>query len=376
AFTIAISSSCKSKKQAVAPSEATGDLSAKEKELFNVRFIDGVTHFNIGNYQLAGKLFNACIRDFPSEASPYYYQSRVLYTQSKYDSSALMAKHACERNDENIDYAVWCAFVYKKHIALDYPLKMLNKMHKKFPDNKHLVYALDSVCKVSANPEIAISAWETLIKTSGFQIPYALQLIQYYNAMENYPKVHEWFDQIKLAAPKKAKYYIADGEQYLEEKNTEKAMENFKKAIEVEPLNWKLNTTLFEHYALTNDTTKASLYLRNAYRDLLVGENEVLEFCNKIYRSAKADKKYKIYLPIIAGKLDEKYKQNARAYFTSGSIYSLLGESTQAFNSFKRSAELDPNNYNAWLNSFGTVHHTNNINTFRSLAENAVGYFP
>lgn len=366
-----IQQACKSRKN----NEKSGSA-AHEINGFDDYFIDATTHFNNNHFESAQKLYEKCLNIKEDVPSVHYQLSRIEMRNSKVDKAIHYASKANQLDPKNVYYAVWLAQLYSKNGEKNNAIPVLEASYKQNQKNELLVNSLDTLYRLTGQIDKNIELWKTFISNKGFNLKYANNLIALYKSKKDYVNAHKIYDEIKKAAPAKVKYYIEDGNLYLDENNEERAMQNFKKALEIQPDNFNLNVSMFRFQLKKKDNASAKNYLLNAIGDPSTDFQAKSVFLSEVKIKMNEDSSFKKYAPELANNLRNLYPGNKLSLMASAEFYSLSSDKRNAYLSYRRVTFIDPNLFDAWTGSFKNSSAFRSADTINNLTDNVREYFP
>jgi len=152
--------------------------------------------------------------------------------------------------------------------------------------------------------------------------------------------IEELKKEIKIS-PRSSFSYFLLGQQYLQQKDYEKARKSYEKAIDLEPNNTSAHYGLFTVYTRLNQPDKAQQHLAS-FKKLKAEDMKVLKDRNDAYND-----------------LLEVRKGAAETFVFAGQIYLEQGKLQQTEELLKRATTLDPNN-TAPLIRLASMYQTSN----------------
>lgn len=363
---------CKPRKAKVSPSGAV----EQSEFSFDDYFIDANTHFNNGNYETALKLYEKCIALKPEVASVYYQISRIQFSKKDYVKGLQNSARANELDPANVYYATFYAFNLNRYGTKSKGPEILEICYKLNPKDELVVKSLDTIYALNGMTDKSIALWNNFIETKGFNIKYALRLIDLYKSKSDFASAHKQYDAIKKAAPRKFKYFIDDGNLYLEQKDEENAMKNFEKALSISPDNYSLNVSLYRYQLKRNNKTLSLKYLEQAFLDPNTTFEMKSSICSEINSKVKTDTSFNFYTLPLAKIISNLYPANFSAQSTAGRFYESNGMQKEAFICYKNAVNSNPNFFDAWTGGLRCARGYNNIDTLLKFAEKATEFYP
>lgn len=369
---VAGAESCKAKKKQGA---AAATISPEASHIFESAFIDACTHANNGNVEMAIKYFRKCADIKPQEASVQYELSR-LYERSGDAILALQyAMNAYQLSPQNKFYAIWYAGRLSRGKQYEAAIKVLEKAREENKKDAQIVNDLDHLYDLMNNTDKRIALWNNF-QAEGYKLSSALKLVELYKAKKDYKSAHMVYDEIKKASPRKYQYFIDDANLYLSQGDEANANTNFEKALEINPNNWNINTSLFQAYRNKKDKVRAGMFLRQAMTDINVGMTDKLAYSAKLYRETKSDTTSCYYAGITAAELEALYPDNAESRFTAAELWRACGLYVKALPGYRKASELNPNLYDAWV---GAIESSGRLGQYEDMLASctaALEYFP
>lgn len=369
-----ISESCQLLKKKKADAESTG---IHTRNNFDDFFIDACTHFTNGNYSLSIKNLEKCISLKPEEASVYYQLSKNYDELNNYELCLQNAMKAFNLSTSNLFYGLWYAEKLERNGQFATAIKILEKTNSLYPKDEQVIKAIDALMLKNKNPILdRINLWLSYKQASGYKLKTALKLIELYKQNNDFTAAHEQYAEIKKASPLKFQYYVDDGNLFLEQNDEVHAMENFQKALEINPKNYSLNSALFKLNADKNNKEAARLNLQNALSDPLNNFDTKLEICRFVNQKIQTDSSYGYYNTIIAEQLLSIYPNNQNALYLIADIYEQKQMYREALTVYMQLNTLSPGMYNAWMGTLKTSYATRQFKTCLDAAQNAIELYP
>lgn len=340
-------------------------------------FIDACIHFNNANYNLALKMFQKCISLNPRSAAVNYYLSRTWVSLENRTEGLRFASEAWNLSPENIYYAGWYSRLLTAAGNPAEAVRVAEKTYEKIPEQAEMVKLLDTLyANAGGMNDKRISLWQDFRKKEGDKIYILQNLASLYVASMDFEKAHQTYSRIKELSPYKQQAYILDGQLYLKEKNMERALENFEKALKTGNERFQIHTILFRLYAGKGEHKKASEHLYNALFEGNTGMLSRLNFCSEITEEMKSDTAFAVHATETADILPEAFPGNDKAMLYAGRLYDLKGKNDQALQAFRQAVMLGPGSFE---NQMEILRHCKKTGMFQeqlNYAKAAMEYFP
>ncbi len=363
--------SCKNKK--ISNSKQTNTTSNK----FDQLYVDACSQYNLSNYSQAFILFKKCSELKPEEASVFFYLSKIKSSEKKYEESLNYASKAFKFAPENKFYTLHYAQLLKNGGDIELAQKtLLQTINKINPKEDFLYKELDQLYDINKKTEERISLWKQFEKANnGFHVLSSTKLIELYKSQKKYDLAHQYFESLKKASPRKTVYLLDQAKLYLEENKTDMAMQNYEKAMSINPNNYEVNINLYEYYKLTNKA-KSEQYLLQAIKDGSTDFSKKVTICQTLYNQAKTDTSYYRLLSNVAYLIESTHYNNDKALFTSTQFYFTTANYSKTIELASKAISKNANFFDVWRMNIESHLKLNKTNEALTLTEQAIEIFP
>lgn len=363
--------SCKNKK--ISHSQQTKTTGNK----FDQLYVDACSQYNLTNYAQAFILFKKCSELKPEEASVFYYLSKIKSTEKKYEESLNFASKAYKYAPENKFYSLHYAQLLKNGGDIELAQKTLHQTINKINPKEDFLYKeLDQLYDLNKKTEERTSLWKQFEKAnSGFHILSSTKLIELYKSQKKYDLAHQYYELLKKASPRKTIYLLEQAKLYLEENKTELAMQNYEKAMAINPNNYEVNINLYEYYK-TNNQAKSEQYLIQAMKDASTDFSKKIPVCQSLHNQAKLDSNYYRLLNGVANVIETTHFNNDKALFTVTQFYYTIANYSKTIELASKSTSKNANFYDAWRMNIESHLKLNKLDEAMKLTDQAIEIFP
>ncbi len=343
---------------------------------FNSLYIDACTQFNISNYSIALEKFKECTKLKPQEANVYYQLSRVTLKLNQTGSTVFYASKAHQLANDNIYYAIFYAQYLQQLRQFQDAEKVIKTTQKTHAKSTVLFEELSSIYYYMGKKNLQIENYKNWLNANGFQPILVKELIQLLSDEKRFSEAHDWLNQLIQSNPLNESNYLLQAKIFETENKPLKAIESYKKALNINPNQWEINIRLYKFYTQENDFEKANEYLKNAMNDVEEEAKNKIEFTQKILEKTPLTNTSKNSLQIIADKMVELHYSNASALMCAATIYDSLNQLENANKLYNRIVKLNPNEYEAWHHILDNLYKENNFNEMSAVGSKVVELFP
>lgn len=362
---------CGSKKSALKKASNNNN----NTQVFNNVFIDACTQDLIDNNEKAIQLYKKCV-DLNDQVPAVYFGLSKCYLKEKNSNLALEnAMKAYQLDKNNVYYALHYAQLLQKNQNNKLAIEILEQLLIKNPKDKEIVEKLDQLYVNQGNLDALIQLHQNYIKNAGYQLSNALRLIDLYKFKKDYAAVHQTYDLIKKASPLKYQYYLEDAKVYKEQNDETNAILNIEKANEINPNNFLSNFELYQYYQ-NKDQVKAQKYLYQAIEDPKTNAQEKLKYLNPLVQQHLKDSSQKTKVYQLIQKLEITYPNDDLIYFTNAQYFAHYKDFNQSFERYKNAFTINPNLFEAWLQSLEVLLQTKDYQQIIKVAEQAIEIYP
>lgn len=366
----------KAKKTKTAKSSFTPKvLSEEDRIYFEAYFIEGMRYYLIGQTKVALSFFDKAYSLDQTNGGLNYQLSKVNASLSNNARALLNAQTAVKSDDKNQYYLIQLATVYETQSNFEEANKAYKKLVSDFPNNEPYYY------QIGANQ---------------------IQLKQYDEAIKTYAKIESVFGRSFELTRQKQQLYVKQGKVDL-------AVKEGQMLIDSDPANLQYKVDQAEFYYYIDQVPNALSLLDNVLKE---DKDQVQAhvLLADIYKSKnemdKAFEEYKHILarPNVSGKTKQQIIQDALANATTDAAKAQLLELTtiyvttnpsdnialtsqgdalfvnnkkeEARTYYSKSAQLDGNNYNLWLQILTLDFEFKDYDTLVAHSATAIDFFP
>ncbi len=350
-------------------------LSEQDRIYFEAYFIEGMRYYLIGQTKVALSFFDKAYSLDQTNGGLNYQLSKVNYSLSNNARALLNAQTAVKSDSKNQEYLIQLAKVYEAQSNFEEANKVYKKLTTDFPNNEPYYY------QIGANQ---------------------IQLKQYDEAIKTYTKVESIFGRSFELTRQKQQLYVKQGKVDL-------AIKEGQVLIDSDPSNLQYQVDQAEFYYYIDQAPNALAILDKVLKqDKDQVQAHVL--LADIYKSknemdkAFVEYKYLLARPNVASATKRQIVQDALTNATTDATKAQLLELTtiyvttnpsdnvaltsqgdalfvnnkkeEARKYYSKSAQMDGNNYNLWLQILTLDFEFKEYDTLVTHSATAIDFFP
>lgn len=316
----------------------------------------------------------------------FFYGAVNAKTQGKYDESFDLLQHCYAIDSTNASVLVELGAYYssldEKNRALDYFRKAVkydptnyyynmilaglskeldlkdevidiyNYLLKTYPDKVELYFDLANVYGDNGELDKAIQSLDLLQKYTGVSDAITLNKFRLYNMMDKKERAFEEIQSVIDKNPDNIRYKLLMGDLYLQDNQTEKALEYYNQAKLIDPDEPSLILSMVNYYEKTNNKTAAIEELQKAIVNSKMEVDTKLQLLARyiaLLRQSQQD--IKIANPLFQS-MFEQHPNNTRINMMYGDVLLLQEDKKGAmeqFEIFTKDNPTDPTGYEQML---------------------------
>jgi len=327
------------------PDEAWGEI----QRALSILPESGAANYVAGKIaQQKGMLADAeryCKKATQAEPNNIWYQvqlAEVLKQQKKYSEAALVGEYIYLKISPTQERLYEATYLYVMAGKLDAALKLLNDGEKRFGIDEDIIRQKESIYLAKNQPKKAISEVEKLTK----------------------------------AFPQNTRYMGMLADLYLTNKQEQKAVALYQKILSIEPDNGFALLAIADYHRYKKewnnwyDFTLRAVQSKNT--DVKSKLKAIVDWVT--YPESIENKNEKTFA--LAKALTEANQGESAAFALLGDLYAREGKIEEAYLNYRKSVEIEPNNYNMWRQLIVCNNETKNHTRMLVDAEKAVQLFP
>ena len=243
--------------------------------VFDSLYIEGLCYKSSDSSDLALERFLQC-ENIDSKNAALSFELSKIYTAKKDSAKALSyLKKAYSLDKENYFYAISLAEFYDDSRDYASAIKIYEKTYKRFPKKKNILFLLARCYALNGQINKSIKVLDKLEDRVGQNKMISVEKSRLYIYDKKHKKAIKVIDGLIKKYPIDADLYVLRGDIKQEIKNTEGALADYNKALEIDPHCAGAQIALCVYYSEKYDLTNVEYYLQQ------VLANSNIEFAEK-----------------------------------------------------------------------------------------------
>lgn len=331
----------------------------------------------IGNINEAIKLYQNCIKSNP-DCDVAYYELGTVYSALGENSKAEdMLANSYKLDPSNYWYAIAYSELLKQNHNDKLSLKVLKNI-KRFNKSNSLTidYKIAEILSEQKKFKEALEILEKIEKEYGISELISLKKIEIFKSLKKIDKAETVFNELLATAPDIIDYQILLAEFYKDEGLTEKALNSYEKAFQIDSSNIYAVSNLADMYSAMGDTAKSYYYLNQAFKNKnipVASKIQTMVFLNKD-RNLLKNNSAAIEEMII--NLLKEYPDNYDVKTVAYDYYNGVENNINALAIIKDILSVKKDDYLIWQQALYNASMLENYNELIIIGEEALKYFP
>ena len=203
--------------------------------VFDSLYIEGLCYKSADSTDLALERFLQCEKIDPKNAALSYELSKVYLIKSDSAKALSYLKKAYSLDKENYFYAISLAEFYDDSRDYASAIKIYEKTYKRFPKKKNILFLLARCYALNGQINKSIKVLDKLEDRVGQNKMISVEKSRLYIYDKKHKKAIKVIDGLIKKYPIDADLYVLRGDIKQEIKNTEGALVDYNKALEIDP---------------------------------------------------------------------------------------------------------------------------------------------
>ncbi len=225
-------------------------------------FVSANFEKNIGNIKRAEKLYLQCLSLDPYDAASHYELGNIYLAMERFEEARIHADKAVRLDPSNDYYKVLLAEIYKVQTAFSESIQIIKALSEKNPGKYDYLRELAYLYILTQDYENALSVLNKIEKKTGLNEVLSNQKQQLYISLNKPEKAIEEIERLIKEFPYEVKYLGLLAEMSNQYGYEDKALEAYKKIIEINPDDPYVHISLFDFYRKKKDEAKALKQLK------------------------------------------------------------------------------------------------------------------
>ncbi len=255
--------SCKSSKNI--SDNKKQEIDEKSWFAFNDYLVEASKQKVLGNFNDAIQIYQNCIKIDPNNAAPYFELSNLVLSQGDWVTALKYSIKAASLDHENMWYQLHLAMLYQRNGMPNKSAEIYKNLIKSEPDRVDFYYNLSSILSTIGKIKEAIKVLDNAEKRFGVSEPVCLEKERLWMQVGNPKNAIAEIEKLIVSNPQEPRYYGILAESYVQINQRDKALEAYKKLLEIDGNNGLAHLSMSDYYRVTNEPEKSFSELKLAF---------------------------------------------------------------------------------------------------------------
>jgi tetratricopeptide (TPR) repeat protein len=247
-------------------SDEKGGLSAKQETQAKELIIKGTTEKVLGNYEVAEKYFQQCIKLAPKVAVAYYELSEIYQYQRDAPNALKYGEIAAKLEPRNEWYIYNMAQLYSRTGQLDLAEKTYYSLIKEQPNNFTYLYDLSEILLYRRKYKEVLDIYVKIEESIGINEELSLHKANIFLDLKQPSNAIKELEKLIASNPNEMRFVGMLADLYEELGESEKAYALYQKILVQEPENGYVHLSLCDYYTFRSQQSKAFEELVKAFK--------------------------------------------------------------------------------------------------------------
>lgn len=220
-----------------------------------------------GNLPKALSLYGQCLKADPQNGASYFELAKLYHQGQRFDQAVSHAKQAIAVEKSNIWYRFLLADLYRQDNKPQEAVGVYRGILEQWPERYEVHLDLAAAYAYAGRPADASKAYAEAEKRFGLNEDLVHHAFNTHMALGQWTEAEKLLGRAVTANPKAAEYVGMLAEVYDAQGKHEQALEQYRKALAMDPGNSMLRISLAEHYYSTGRMDEAYHELGLAFAD-------------------------------------------------------------------------------------------------------------
>lgn len=346
--------------------------------VFDSLYIEGLCYKSSDSSDIALERFLECEKIDPKNAALSFELSKVYLTKSDSAKALSYLKKAYSLDKENYFYAISLAEFYDDSRDYASAIKIYEKTYKRFPKKKNILFLLARCYALNGQINKSIKVLDKLEDRVGQNKMISVEKSRLYIYDKKHKKAIKVIDGLIKKYPIDADLYVLRGDIKQEIKNTEGALADYNKALEIDPHCAGAQIALCVYYSEKYDLTNVEYYLQQVLANSNIEfaeKSRFIEYAINLYqnKSNSAERICQVFETVIKAN-----PESTEALLMYAHVLHELKNTEKMIEVLHSAVLLDEKCLTCWKELIANVIYTEESDTLKikELVSQALSHFP
>jgi len=322
--------------------QTNADLSFKND------YFEGIREKTLGNLEAAAKNFSRCVQANPKNSAANYELAQVYNQLNRVNEAVLFAKNAFELEPANKWYAQQYAQCLQRKQEYNEASKVIERTAKLNNNNPDILLSWANSLLMAGKYRDALKIYNQIEKETGINEDIIEQKQRIYLKLGNVDKAAEELKKLVELNPHEPVYLGMLADLYNVNGQPKKAFEYFEKILAIDPENGFVHISLSDYYQSKGETDKANAELKKAFANKQVDIDTKMRILISYFDASEKDINQKSFANELLDLLVQAHPNEAKSYSILGDFLYRDKKIKEARDAFKKALELDNSRFVIW----------------------------
>ena len=325
---------------------------ARQKEVGESFFVDGVKYLMLEDYDKALERFQRSYALTPSNAALNYKLAETHMLAGRVKEALPFAQAALTLDASNPYYYLLLAQLYSGTQRYEEAIKVLTKLTKDIPGTEQYLFNLADLYLAQNRFDDALKTYDRIEKQYGFIEEISFKKQQIYLKQNNLEKALKEGEILIASDPSEVRYPLAQAEMLANNKKIDQAIQFVNKALNIDQNNAQARLMMAELLRQKGQTKEAEVQLRTAFSnpglDVDTKVKILIEYIRQLPQPASKNQPLLNTTLELAEQTLKAHPQEAKAYAVAADIQAIAEKKSEARNNYIKAAHLDNSHFKIW----------------------------
>jgi tetratricopeptide (TPR) repeat protein len=322
-------------------------LSAKDKEISEALFVDGVKYVTLEDYPKALDRLLKAYALSPSNAAVNYKLGEANLLSGNLRDATNYAQAAVQLDPKNAYYYLLLAQAQASQKQYDAATGTYATLVREVPGSGNYLFQLADLYLAQNKLPEALSTLEKAQAQFGDLDEISFKKQQIYLRQNNLPLALKEGESLIAANPTESRYVLAQAEMYAANNRLPDAIRVAEQALRIDPDNPQARLIMAEVYRQQNQLPESEKQLRLAFQNPSLDVDQEVRILVGYLKQLPNDKLNPLALDLAAATV-RSHPKEAKAYSVAGDVQTLTGKKREARDTYLKALRYDNSKYQLW----------------------------
>ena len=305
-----------------------------------------------GQLPKAVALYQRCLKTDPKNAASMFELAKLYHQGQNYGQAVEYAKQSVAADKSNIWYRFLLADLYRQGERPNDAVEVYKGILEQWPERFEVYLDLAAAHAYAGKGDDAARAYAEAEKRFGLGVELVHHAFGTYMATEQFPEAEKLLQRAIAAEAEQAEYVGMLAELYDQQGKHDLALEQYRKALTLDPGNSMLRISLAEHYYATGRMDDAYRELGEAFADPEVDIDAKMQVLIGFFEMTENEGEKPEDRPDLVRRsyalietLEKAHPESGKPHTIHGDFLLRDGDATGARREFRKALELEKDRY-------------------------------